>query len=206
MAPKRQRRRPISDSDDEADEFAAHAKNTTTRRKRSVALQEVSSPKVKQHKTKEKERTPKSIFELLKGQAQNARSQTKAGHTHELPRVDSGEEQEDLIQDDSGGDDVAVTRASVFDRAKILPSSTQNQFSSISSQSFKLNRRDGRGTEPSQQVSKADVEDTRPWAEKYAPQSLEELAVHKKKVADVRDWLETALSGQTCKVGPAKLL
>ena len=32
--------------------------------------------------------------------------------------------------------------------------------------------------------------DSRPWVEKYGPTSLEELMVHKKKVADVRTWME----------------
>lgn len=33
-------------------------------------------------------------------------------------------------------------------------------------------------------------EDLKPWAEKYGPSGLEELTVHKKKVADVRSWME----------------
>lgn len=39
-------------------------------------------------------------------------------------------------------------------------------------------------------------EDTRPWAERFAPKNLEELAVHKRKVADVRAWLENVTNGQ----------
>lgn len=39
-------------------------------------------------------------------------------------------------------------------------------------------------------------EDTRPWAEKYAPIAVEELVVHKKKVSDVQQWLKAALAGQ----------
>jgi cell cycle checkpoint protein len=38
--------------------------------------------------------------------------------------------------------------------------------------------------------------DTRPWAERFAPVDLNELAVHKKKVADVRSWLESVMSGK----------
>ncbi|KAL8712417.1 MAG: hypothetical protein Q9220_003265 [cf. Caloplaca sp. 1 TL-2023] len=41
--------------------------------------------------------------------------------------------------------------------------------------------------------------DTRPWAERYGPNSIEELAVHKKKVADVREWLHNALQGNSGK-------
>ncbi|RKF82586.1 Cell cycle checkpoint protein RAD17 [Golovinomyces cichoracearum] len=36
--------------------------------------------------------------------------------------------------------------------------------------------------------------DLRPWAERFGPSSLDELAVHKRKVADVRKWLEDAMS------------
>ncbi len=34
------------------------------------------------------------------------------------------------------------------------------------------------------------------WVDKYAPQSLQDLAVHKRKVDDVRRWLEEAFSGK----------
>lgn len=37
--------------------------------------------------------------------------------------------------------------------------------------------------------------DLRPWTERYAPQTLEELVVHKKKVQDVRQWLGESLQG-----------
>ncbi|KAF2146611.1 uncharacterized protein K452DRAFT_355091 [Aplosporella prunicola CBS 121167] len=39
----------------------------------------------------------------------------------------------------------------------------------------------------------AEVPPHRPWVEKYAPVNLDELAVHKKKVADVRKWLAAVL-------------
>ncbi|KAF2707488.1 Rad17-domain-containing protein [Pleomassaria siparia CBS 279.74] len=41
--------------------------------------------------------------------------------------------------------------------------------------------------------------DTRPWNERYGPVSVDELAVHKKKVADVRTWLSSVFSGQARK-------
>lgn len=40
------------------------------------------------------------------------------------------------------------------------------------------------------------AEDTRPWAERFAPANLNELAVHKKKVSDVRAWLEDVMRGR----------
>lgn len=39
-------------------------------------------------------------------------------------------------------------------------------------------------------------DDLRPWSERFGPRNLEELAVHKKKVADVRRWLEDVTTGR----------
>ncbi|KAI0109508.1 Rad17 cell cycle checkpoint protein-domain-containing protein [Nemania sp. FL0031] len=36
----------------------------------------------------------------------------------------------------------------------------------------------------------------RPWSERFGPTNLEELAVHKKKVTDVRRWLEDVMAGR----------
>lgn len=44
------------------------------------------------------------------------------------------------------------------------------------------------------EVKKQD--DLRPWAERFGPVNLDELAVHKKKVADVRAWLEEVMHGR----------
>jgi cell cycle checkpoint protein len=41
-----------------------------------------------------------------------------------------------------------------------------------------------------------DEDDLRPWAERFGPGNLDELAVHKKKVADVRAWLEEVIHGR----------
>jgi cell cycle checkpoint protein len=40
----------------------------------------------------------------------------------------------------------------------------------------------------------------RPWADRYGPTNLEELAVHKKKVADVQKWLGEVLNGRDSRV------
>lgn len=44
-------------------------------------------------------------------------------------------------------------------------------------------------------ITKHEV-DTRPWSELYAPRSLEELGVHKKKAQDVQTWLAGVLAGK----------
>ncbi|KAL5121399.1 RFC checkpoint protein Rad17 [Pleosporales sp. CAS-2024a] len=53
-----------------------------------------------------------------------------------------------------------------------------------------------RPTPPAAQPVRKDTVDRRPWTERFGPVSLEELAVHKNKVAHVRTWLEDVFSGQ----------
>ncbi|EGR51493.1 uncharacterized protein TRIREDRAFT_120447 [Trichoderma reesei QM6a] len=42
----------------------------------------------------------------------------------------------------------------------------------------------------------ASNDDLRPWSERFGPRNLDELAVHKKKVTDVRKWLEDVMGGR----------
>lgn len=55
--------------------------------------------------------------------------------------------------------------------------------------------------------SPASGKDGRPWTDRFGPTSIEELAVHKRKVDDVRSWLENAIRGRRNKAliikGPA---
>lgn len=39
-------------------------------------------------------------------------------------------------------------------------------------------------------------DDLRPWSERFGPKNLDELVVHKKKVSDVRRWLEDVIAGR----------
>jgi cell cycle checkpoint protein len=43
-------------------------------------------------------------------------------------------------------------------------------------------------------------DDKRPWTEQFAPKDLSELAVNKRKVADVRQWLDIAFAGRRHRV------
>lgn len=64
------------------------------------------------------------------------------------------------------------------------------------SQKFLRTASGARSTPPPPHPARREAVDGRPWTEKYGPLSLDELAVHKKKVADVRTWLEDVYSGQ----------
>ncbi|KAF2753244.1 Rad17-domain-containing protein, partial [Pseudovirgaria hyperparasitica] len=53
-----------------------------------------------------------------------------------------------------------------------------------------------RGRIPTSIVPVLSRQDTRPWMERFGPKSLDELAVHKKKVVDVQTWLRDVFEGR----------
>ena len=156
-----------------------------------------------------------SFFNAAATQSQQSNGQSRPNE--ESPNDEEGKE-EDLIEDDSSneGDDVNDLRGLrdttrlVLDRRKRPPLSTLNPSTSTQghklpagSQRFKIaGRITGEGADKSVFKSAGVVHvDPRPWAERFEPRSLEELAVHKKKVSDIRNWLENVLQGRYRKVG-----
>jgi cell cycle checkpoint protein len=80
----------------------------------------------------------------------------------------------------------AIVKASISDESrtvsnKLLPSSTAQSKLGAAGGSIK-------------------AEDPRPWAEQFPPMNLEELAVHKRKSADVKNWLDNVINGKDRKV------
>lgn len=49
---------------------------------------------------------------------------------------------------------------------------------------------------PHRASSDSPSDEERPWTERFAPTNLDELAVHKRKVADVRRWLDDVVAGR----------
>ena len=128
------------------------------------------------------------------------------------------EPEEDIIEDDSAEEQLPFQKSAkragkpeatrtVLDKRKPLHEQTRDNIITAS-QEKAINAgprflRAGRGVakDASAQMNAPSVTtDTRPWAEKYAPVDLGELVVHKKKVADVRCWLEGVLQGRYRKV------
>ncbi|KAF1999474.1 Rad17-domain-containing protein [Amniculicola lignicola CBS 123094] len=64
------------------------------------------------------------------------------------------------------------------------------------SQRFRLTTNGSRNTPPPSQVLPIDDIDTKPWNERFSPVTLDELAVHKRKVSDVRTWLSNVFNGK----------
>lgn len=145
----------------------------------------------------------------------NAATQTQRANGRpepETPAVDV--EEEDLIQDDWLEEDlrqlpdVQEKEDYGLDRRKRLrksPPSTGLRAGVAglpgASQKFMNKSKSPSATGGEDGMDISGKKDLRPWAEKYAPQNLEELAVHKKKVADVQCWLENVMGGRDLKVG-----
>lgn len=101
---------------------------------------------------------------------------------------------DDLISDD---DDVGESRAQAISMVGQAAKRGvgKNVFTNSGTNTPSASQRFVR---PSQVSSVEPVveEDMRPWAERFGPSNLEELGVHKKKVTDVRTWLENVIGGQ----------
>lgn len=150
-----------------------------------------------------------------------AGNQTKQSESQKPPEAVSPEveDHEDLIVDDASVENVsdgeAPTWVAVNDRKKRSTlaynnAATTDQASLQSgSQRFKIPHNASSvginlGTFGVAKAKPSAI-DMRPWAEKYGPNTLEELMVHKRKVSDVRKWLEEALRGHDHKACFPKL-
>jgi cell cycle checkpoint protein len=175
-----------------------------------------SSPKSSPEKTKKNPKTKgepeksRSINSFFSKATEEQRWQNKA----ETPLVDlENGELDDAIEDDELSDDTlrelglkTNRTGTALDRRKPIPTTVESL------------RGAGGGLPPSQRFvkptapGKDDVaagsaaedlaEGHRPWADRYGPGSLDELVVHKKKVADVQHWLQGRRDG----ANPQRLL
>lgn len=125
-------------------------------------------------------------------------------------KISSAVDEEDFIEDDSFDEELQKLPISrndihkVHTHAQARPNTlTQKSSSRTLLSGSQVFRKLGNGigkSEKKENAVKLSDNDTRPWSDRYGPVSLEELAVHKKKVADVRDWLYNVFQGRSKKV------
>ncbi|KAL1898414.1 RFC checkpoint protein Rad17 [Ceratocystis pirilliformis] len=171
----------------------------------------------KKPKVEDKSLSGGDLISIFSRQAQNQKaSQAAKISLAQRPRnIPSADDITDLISDDDDG--INATSASlVGQRAQkrsqtttvtkstrtSIPTPTPSLVSSQSSQLFPASGSKPRNmflrpSAPSVVAKKADHDDIRPWSEQFGPTTLDELAVHKKKVSDVRRWLSDVLGGLT---------
>ncbi|KAL8826330.1 MAG: hypothetical protein Q9191_003861 [Dirinaria sp. TL-2023a] len=174
-----------------------------------------SSPGKPQTKSTSKSLVDGSLHSFFNAASQAALAREKPRSDEQTPVVE--ETEEDIIEDDSGDEPIhkvsirpgitGSTTRTVLDRRKPLREKPQNhilapgQEKAITATQRFLTVGQASAKEASTQTKVVkEAPDTRPWSEKYGPASLEELMVHKRKVADVRGWLDGVLKGQDHKV------
>ncbi len=120
---------------------------------------------------------------------------------------DSGQEQHGGLGNGANGLSYSVKNGT--ERQKLLQKSSQRETGRLlaGSQKFahgwtnnRLVAGDRGGTPSAVLDSRERVQDCRPWVDKYAPRSIDELAVHPKKVEDVRRWILETFAGRSRKV------
>lgn len=138
------------------------------------------------------------IFTIFTKQAQRQQAEGggKATSTRHMllsqSSKDTGVDDDDLISDDDVLESKTKPSSLVGQAAKKRargsdPLKSRDKGVLSSSQKFIMNRR-------LTEIKSED--DMRPWAERFAPTNLDELAVHKKKITDVRAWLEDVMNGR----------
>lgn len=173
-----------------------------------------SSPERPTRKTAKKPLTKSSLHTFFDRKKHGPPKQ-KESKTENQPHAE--EAGEDVIEDDSAEEILYNAKAidnlelngaarTLLDWRKPLQEQTLNNTTQSSeeklvsaSQRF-LRAGNAAAKDTSQVKVTREAADIRPWAEKYGPTSLEELMVHKKKVADVRGWFEGVLQERFRKV------
>ena len=219
MAPpaKRQKRLAVLSSDDEESDVkqthtpiptrsrAKSPKNNTGRSR--LAMQPGPDPLVKHNAAKissagtvQTLRPISSFFSVVtQAQQRNGRKSLEIVP----PEV---EDHEDLIVDDSSVEDEndpwGTNTRTTLDRWKAP--THDNVAATNRSTRFKISGHpSGMGINPGisgEKKSGPSVMDMRPWAQRFGPNNLEELMVHRKKVSVVQDWLKNVLRGQARQV------
>ncbi|TGO22195.1 hypothetical protein BPAE_0178g00130 [Botrytis paeoniae] len=173
-------------------------------RKKSTTKSPSTSPEKPRSRRKvEEKRQNADINTLFARQSQRQQAQTE-GETIPKQRIkvlnsrDIQQEADlidDLISDD---DDVGESRAQAI---SIVGQAAKrgvgkNVFTNSGTNTPSASQRFVRPSQGSTIERVAEEEDIRPWAERFGPNNLEELGVHKKKVIDVRTWLDNVIGGQ----------
>ncbi|ETI27983.1 hypothetical protein G647_00432 [Cladophialophora carrionii CBS 160.54] len=188
-------------------------KGTRTRpalKKAAATSSPISSPEKSRKNTKVKDDAVKnkSLHNFF-GKASEEQRWRKKSQTPDL-EVENGAELSDAIEDDDLSDETLQELGLKIDKSSkpverrnpgLLPSvgghkAGTNGGSLPSSQRFIKPAVTARNFINATNADRAEVDGHAPWADRYGPNDLEELMVHKKKVADVQSWLQSKIDGR----------
>ncbi|KAF1992612.1 Rad17-domain-containing protein [Aulographum hederae CBS 113979] len=175
---------------------------SSTKNARPSSQTQRSPSKKKVDKPKARE---KSIYSFFNAATQ--RLQSKQSVSPEKPSAAvKFEDEEDLIEDDSLGEEMAELAGNTESKSSLAIREKRKhgglddygvtaRFPLGSQKYMRTSNGSKRAVSTSSQTSAA-TSDPRPWTEKYGPVDITELAVHKKKVDDVRDWLVSVFTAK----------
>ncbi|KAL2756786.1 hypothetical protein ACRALDRAFT_1062455 [Sodiomyces alcalophilus JCM 7366] len=189
-SPSKERTRPTNTSRPAIRAPSSRTVQNRDARSPSTSPEKPKPRSKKRVKTEEKGKSA-DLLTLFSKQAQKAPTRPKA--SSKTSPVD------DILSDPiSDDDDVADKKASntsiVGKKARRRLGDGSSQASTGPSITLNSSQKFLKPPRPRQPATVDD--DLRPWAERFAPTTLEELAVHKRKVADVRRWLEDVMAGR----------
>ncbi|QKX53945.1 uncharacterized protein TRUGW13939_01025 [Talaromyces rugulosus] len=200
---RRQEQRPIN----------SPTKTRATRPRKPAS--NTNSKKRKETATDANQTSPRSLHKFFQPATEEQRwaALKPPAAATAIPRQEEhpDEIEDDLIEDDEYGsfDDDIFEHLTGKDTAAKLPSRPRQQQQQPQKSSDSRKRAQPSKPQRSKRFilddfpvsagteTRPEATDRRPWPERYAPSNIEELAVHKKKVADVRSWLTAAFSGRT---------
>ena len=142
----------------------------------------------------------KNLFTFFTNSTQAQRTDTQRTRSDGKSSQETHIDLMDTIQDEDFGDAFATTNPSTSSSRAAVSHPTNGKKRSWDSESSLTS-----GSQKYRKISKpAEVksvpkliqDDARTWAEKFGPENLDELVVHKKKVSDVKSWLEAVMSGR----------
>jgi cell cycle checkpoint protein len=216
--PRAARKQPIVLSSDDTDQDGSHSPprrkptggallsltdgargeaNASRTHTRHAGSSRASAPSTSKPPPAKSPKKPKPIYKPITSFFSNAPLSQPRQPTLSPEKGPSPLEHVDDILDSSDDDHPVNLPTALPVRKRPNPGiTTENDNAAKGRQKFLRTATGARSTPSSSQpVREAEI-DRRPWTEKYGPSSLDELAVHKKKVADVRTWLADTFSGQ----------
>lgn len=173
----------------------------STPRKESKASPKASPDKTrKSNRLKKEPDKTKSLHTFFGKVSEEQRWQRKKSNTPEV--LLTGDDLDAIVDDDLSDDallalDENASQGSVFDRRKgITGAPGANKIGPSGSRFLKPSVPSNQPSPRSQSPAKVETQAHAPWSDRYGPISLDELAVHKKKVTDVHQWFEAVISGR----------
>ena len=196
--PKAQRQLSLNDNGRNTLSLSPNSTRHATPTKKTRATPQATPEKVRKSTRLESEPDKSTSIQSFFGKA----TEDQRWQRRNTPDVTVQDEVE-AIEDDELSDDallaldepVASTASSVGRRSLSNRPITNGKPSSNGSKFLKPSLPFKRPTTPT--LPRTPDESQPPWSDRYAPGTLEELAVHKKKVTDVQTWMEGVISGRS---------